>query len=163
MVFGFNNDKSKVDMLNFFYPVGSYYETSDTLFNPNTTWGGTWELEVEGQVHISAGTNYEVEGALTNTTDGGEKSHDHLYALQYGGYYGETIIENNANAGVINYRTGLPAGGGASVGSSSTNANNSTTTSNKAVSPAHYKTEGYTSEFSNMQPYIVVNRWHRTA
>ena len=26
-------------MLNVFYPVGSYYETSDEEFNPNTTWG----------------------------------------------------------------------------------------------------------------------------
>lgn len=25
-------------------PVGSYYETSDTSFDPNVTWGGTWEL-----------------------------------------------------------------------------------------------------------------------
>lgn len=24
------------------YPVGSYYETSDTTFDPNIAWGGTW-------------------------------------------------------------------------------------------------------------------------
>ncbi len=34
------------DTLDKFYPVGSYYETSDTTFNPNTAWGGTW-VEVE--------------------------------------------------------------------------------------------------------------------
>lgn len=27
------------------YPVGSYYETSDSNFNPNTEWGGTWNKE----------------------------------------------------------------------------------------------------------------------
>lgn len=27
------------------YPVGSYYETSDTNFNPNTYFGGTWSSE----------------------------------------------------------------------------------------------------------------------
>lgn len=27
------------------YPVGSYYETSDSLFTPSTTWGGTWTME----------------------------------------------------------------------------------------------------------------------
>ena len=58
-----------------FYPVGSYYETSDTSFNPNTTWGGTWTLETEGQVHVSAGSTYGINGALTNTSDGGEKTH----------------------------------------------------------------------------------------
>ena len=40
-----------------FYPVGSYYETSDTSFDPNVAWGGTWELETQGQVHISAGSS----------------------------------------------------------------------------------------------------------
>ena len=60
-------------LMNIFYPVGSYYETSDTTFNPNTAWGGTWELETEGQVHVSSGTGYSVSGALTNNSDGGNK------------------------------------------------------------------------------------------
>lgn len=30
-----------------FYPIGSYYETSDMSFNPNTAWGGTWVLDTE--------------------------------------------------------------------------------------------------------------------
>jgi hypothetical protein len=33
--------------LDYYYPVGSYYETSDTTFDPNSAWGGTWE-EVDG-------------------------------------------------------------------------------------------------------------------
>lgn len=32
------------NLIDMFYPVGSYYETSDTTFNPNITWGGTWAL-----------------------------------------------------------------------------------------------------------------------
>lgn len=28
--------------LDYYYPVGSYYETSDANFDPNTAWGGTW-------------------------------------------------------------------------------------------------------------------------
>lgn len=31
----------------FIYPVGSYFETSDSSFNPNSAWGGTW-VEVDG-------------------------------------------------------------------------------------------------------------------
>lgn len=31
-------------ILDVFYPVGCYFETSDTTFNPNTSWGGTWAL-----------------------------------------------------------------------------------------------------------------------
>ena len=60
-------------MLPIFYPVGSYYETSDTTFDPNVEWGGVWELETSGQVHVSSGTGYSVSGALTNTSDGGNK------------------------------------------------------------------------------------------
>ena len=40
MVYGFSEDKSKSDLLDFFYPVGSYYETSDSTFDPNSSWGG---------------------------------------------------------------------------------------------------------------------------
>ena len=40
--------------------MGSYYETSDSTFNPNTAWGGTWSLETAGQVHVSAGTGYTI-------------------------------------------------------------------------------------------------------
>lgn len=32
---------SEMTLLDMFYPVGSYYETSDGSFNPNTSWGGT--------------------------------------------------------------------------------------------------------------------------
>ena len=47
-----------ISLIDVFYPVGSYYETSDTVFDPNTSWGGTWVLETEGQVHVSAGSTY---------------------------------------------------------------------------------------------------------
>ena len=32
--------EDKSDLLDFFYPVGSYYETSNTSFDPNEEWGG---------------------------------------------------------------------------------------------------------------------------
>lgn len=32
-------------LLNLFYPVGTYYETSDSTFNPNVSMGGTWISE----------------------------------------------------------------------------------------------------------------------
>lgn len=42
--------KLEQGLLDLFYPVGSYYETSDTDFRPNKTWGGTWEY-VNGRWH----------------------------------------------------------------------------------------------------------------
>lgn len=47
-------------LFDFLYPVGSYYETSDSSFNPNVTWGGTWTKLGEGQVLLSAGSTYSV-------------------------------------------------------------------------------------------------------
>lgn len=35
-------------IIDVFYPVGSYYETSDTAFDPSTSWGGTWTLVSTG-------------------------------------------------------------------------------------------------------------------
>ena len=155
----------QTNILNTFYPVGSYYETSDTSFNPNTAWGGTWVLEIAGQVHVSGATSgtYQINGALTNTSDGGSITHDHLYALQYNAFYYDVQLEGNANAGVKNYRTGNPAGSTAVSGNSTALVNGNNTQASTSVSSARYITEGYTGTESTLPPYIVVNRWHRTA
>lgn len=36
------------------YPVGSYYETSDTNFDPVKYWGGDWEEVSTGRWHRTA-------------------------------------------------------------------------------------------------------------
>lgn len=128
-----------------FYPVGSYYETSDTSFNPNTAWGGTWELEAEGQVHISAGSNYAVAGALTNTSDGGEATHK------------LSVSEMPSHTHAIYYYN---ASGNKSFGY---NYQNKGYQSNEATSSSGIVNTGGGGAHNNMQPYIIVNRWHRTA
>lgn len=42
--------KFEKGLLDLFYPVGSYYENSESDFNPNKVWGGTWET-VDGRWH----------------------------------------------------------------------------------------------------------------
>ena len=37
--------------LDYTYPVGSYYETSNLSFNPNIMWGGVWELSSESSIN----------------------------------------------------------------------------------------------------------------
>ena len=169
------------NMLDFFYPVGSYYETSDTTFDPNIHWGGTWVLEPEGQVHVSSGENYEVGDT------GGEASHtvtstevpDHDHSL-YG--TGVAMISNYANRTFFQ-NTNSPAAymvknwatlTGASGYSWTHNSDAATTSSTEYYSSAvatnlagktgkiGNPTSG-TDDLSLMQPYIVVNRWHRTA
>lgn len=176
-------------LINMFYPVGSYYETSDTTFDPNTDWGGTWQLETEGQVHISAGTNYTVSGALTDTTDGGSEfiqEHAHVFTnptyttAGAGSHSHAPGIANRvfvtSTSGVEFTRHSRKQGTGTEVtylvkstqalGYASTTdaeANHSHTVnlnSNGVVGVVSGETTG---NAGNMQPYIVVNRWHRTA
>ena len=42
--------KFEEGLLDTFYPVGTYYENSDSDFNPNKVWGGKWET-VSGRWH----------------------------------------------------------------------------------------------------------------
>ena len=52
--------------INNFYPVGSYYETSDVTFDPNTVWGGTWELR-EGRQVLTSSNSVTVAAAQSYT------------------------------------------------------------------------------------------------
>ena len=178
-------------LTDFYYPVGSYYETSDTTFNPNTTWGGTWVLETAGLVHVSGGTGYVVDGANSNNgsgeKDGGSTdavvvSHSHSVGA---------VATGGMSANASHYHSALPAGyywhssstaegaetGGALSGSghkypqASSSAEWSRQKNSSTVSVAHTHTVpahntnvyGTGATNANMQPYVNVNRWHRTA
>ncbi len=66
-------------LIDMFYPVGSIYETFDGNFDPNVTWGGTWE-RIIGRVIIGAfdageltttnqvNTNNDFGETMTDTT-----------------------------------------------------------------------------------------------
>lgn len=116
-------------MINVLYPIGSYYETSDDNFDPNVSWGGTWQLDSQGRVTVSQDTNDTDFDTLGET--GGSKylqAHSHTFV-------GKTQLANPGSGG-----TGTYIGAG------------STETS----------TAG-TGDSENLQPYVVVKRWHRTA
>lgn len=124
-----NNKLMDKHLLDFIYPVGSYYETSDTSFNPNNTWGGTWLEDTKGRVTValdSNDTDFDTIGAT-----GGSKflqEHSHTFTGQ------QKLSALNSGG------TGTYIGAG-------------TTTTNKTG----------TGDSGNLQPYIVVKRWHRTA
>ena len=59
-------------MLDLSFPIGSYFITSSSEFNPSQKFGGKWEL-IKDRFIISAGNKYK-----TNTI-GGEEKHTLTY------------------------------------------------------------------------------------
>ena len=161
-------------IFNIFYPVGSYYETSDANFNPNTNWGGTWELEAQGKVHIGAGADY----TIGNT--GGTSARSYTPAGTVGGHKltaselpsHSHIAMNRHSGSVDDYLGGSENTYGLKAGSS-TKADTFYRTSvslydkdGDLIDNGKTHTHGFTGTATSiniMQPYVVVNRWHRKA
>ena len=130
---------------NIIYPVGCYFETSDTDFNPNVSFGGTWVEDTAGRVLVAqnAGTVATVGdtgGEETHTLTVSEiPSHNHSLTSKYD--------DANYNTGII------PANDQMSIPYDSGNITRTQHTNNNGGGEAH----------NNLQPYIVIKRWHRTA
>ena len=94
----FTPSESLIDL---FYPVGSYYQTSDSSFNPNTSWGGTWSLLGEGQVLLSAGSNYiagQTYGNNAPTLTDAQVAHGHSFTDPTYTASGTAVDEHAATA-----------------------------------------------------------------
>ena len=158
-------------LIDFFYPVGSYYETSDASFNPNNAWGGTWEEDTSGRMLVAAGTNAGVTYSTGST--GGSK--DMIVPYHNHGFTNPTIASSGAHVHTLNQRnagtTGTRATNNVTYGASghdyqtsnafvSSGAHSHSYSANGSVGYAG--TSGNATN-ANMPPYIVVKRWHRTA
>lgn len=122
------------------WPVGSIYITTDASFDPNVSFGGTWEL-LKNRFLVGAGEDYD----LGDT--GGEAAHaltvyempdhHHSIALSASGsteYEPYSAIVSSSTGSKVSYHT------------------NSLT----------HRT-GTNQPHNNLPPYQAVNMWHRTA
>lgn len=125
------------------YPVGSYYETSDTSFDPNSAWGGTWVLDSKGRVTV--GRDETIADFNTVGKTGGEKTHT-LTVDEMPNHHHTLSLWNNGQ----HYS---PTSGNLFQWYSSAYGQQTANTSDVGGGQAH----------NNMPPYVVVNRWHRTA
>lgn len=134
-------------LLNLIYPVGCYFETSDDDFNPNTSWGGTWELETDGTVLVSKSSE---SGSAFNTTVGsivGEEEHT-LTEDENGPHsHSGSILVNNNVAGPSKYYFNFAG----------------TTDSTNGSASLIIGESGKGQPHNNIQPSKIINRWHRTA
>jgi len=138
-------------LLDWFYPVGTIYETTstnlDTIAKMSTYFGGTWEIYGAGQVLVakSADTEFdtigETGGAKTVTltsAQSGVPAHAHPF----------TTVKS---AVMPTTTTDLPSG----YNTNNTGTGTANTSNNTAANA--------TSAHTNLQPYIVVYRYRRTA
>lgn len=133
-----------------FYPVGSFYETSISEFDPSDAFGGTWERDTDMNTNMStSGATGSTGGSNTTTlTVDQMPSHRHscnIPVIKPGsatGDYANTNMSSYWNrVGAFPESTSYDYGYGA------------TTWDNRGSSQPH----------NNMQPYITVYRWRRTA
>ena len=138
-----NMQKLLVDLI---YPVGTYYETSDTNFNPNDSWGGTWSLETDGTVLVSK----------SNTT--GSKFNDVIGTIVGEETHTLTIDEMPAHNHdiYVDKNTGL-------TGQNNFYPLNFIQVASNYVDKNVCSTSGGNQPHNNVQPSKIVNRWHRTA
>ena len=168
------------------YPVGSVYINASVATNPSTLLGfGTWAEIGAGRVLVGQNTSDSDFNSLGET--GGSKtselvSHNHDFSVsgttgsggvhnhtatdsghfhpvtggaassyQPGGAYGASINSNNVDSGV----TGL--------GAAQITIANSTSHTHSFSGSGTTGSEGTSSSNGNLQPYIVVKMWYRTA
>lgn len=134
------------------YPIGSIYISTNVNFNPQTTWGGTWVKTAKGRCLIGANDTYPLGST------GGEEMH---YLT------GNEMPPHGHSAGkVYNYKLsnyGLKADvweqSGDQVLYIDQTSESSSTSSNILLT----NSEGGGASHNNMQPYLAVYIWERTA
>ena len=150
-------NKLKTELWKTIYPVGSYYETSNTSFNPNNSWGGTWVLDSYGRVTVACDPNQ-----TEFKTVGQKGGHKSLQAHTHTGTTSSAGSHVHSYNGWYSYAAGNAAG---SVSNVRLSDSARTDPFNYAGEHTHTFTTASTGggDSQNLQPYIVVNRWHRTA
>lgn len=127
------------------YPVGSIYISTNRTFNPNTAFGGTWTKTAEGRCLIGANDTYllgstggEAEHTLTEDELPNIEGHA-LGVSTYGSKYSGHFNAKKENPCQLNAGTG-----------------------DNDLSDIYFGF-GENLPHNNMQPYLAVNIWERTA
>ena len=134
------------------YPVGSVYITYNNV-NPGTFLGGTWERFGQGRTLVGEGTGNDGSTSMSftsNSTDGKYKN-THYHVTSFGWdmnafYAGKP---DGAKNGDYNRTSVIPNGYIVNANSSATSQSRLNWTDDRTI--------------SNVQPYIVVFFWRRTA
>ena len=143
-------------LLDLFYPVGSYYTTSNADFNPNESWGGTWKLDKDGTALVSKSLETcSLFNADLGTVVGEEK---HLLTIE------EMPTHKHDKIQAINGTQILTTGESVDGHKDEIGVRNNSGSLNTAYKePVYTSNTGGGQAHSIVQPSKVVNRWHREA
>lgn len=153
------------------HPVGEYYWTSDSSFNPANEWGGTWERIQDGRVLISNNSSHAVGstgGAETVTLSLSQLppyTHSHAHTrgtMDITGSFIQAAHANYVATGAF-YMTGTWAGNCAENSDSRPVAGFSAARSWTGSTSSDSFSFGGGQSHNNMQPYRTAICWHRTA
>lgn len=127
------------------YPVGSIYQTTSSTFNPQATWGGTWE-RIKDTFLLAAGTTYA--GGST----GGEATHK-LTTQEMPSHTHTMYINNDGSSS-----SWSPA-----IGNYLVKPDHVTTSKKNYQATLAQNSAGNGQAHNNMPPYLAVYVWKRTA
>lgn len=132
----------KKKLFSYIYPVGSIYTTTSET-DPAQMFGGTWERYAQGQVLV--GQNESDDSFKTIGKTGGEKTHK-LTNAEMPRHRHTFGIFGNDSSGLSSSKVGAATDYGYYAGDTKT---------------MNY--EGGDQPHNNLQPYVTVRIWRRTA
>lgn len=166
------------EVIDIVHPVGSIWETT-TTDDPNVLWAGTtWVKMDAGRVLVSAGSYTENGTTYTyNLGDkGGEAKHqitiEELVSHAHGASCSTTSLtgyaDTSSNYGPFDNTTGIFGHGNKTNLIVGSNGSNYTVYQDLTIDASHshnitINAAGNSQPHENRMPYIVVNRWKRTA
>jgi hypothetical protein len=136
------------------YPIGSIY-TATVSTNPATLFGfGTWTAYGAGRVLIGNGGGYSA-GATGGSADAVVVSHTHTATSVVTDPSHQHNLPGNTSSGGINQTQ---------IGVSNTSVNATSASATTGITVATTNTSaGVSGTNANLQPYVVVYMWNRTA
>jgi len=178
-------ERSVLDLINIFYPVGTYYETTNANFDPNVAWAGsTWQRVADGRALIAGGgssgyTVGSVYGEKTHkitvsempthnhgATSATNGAHSHSASTGSAGTHTHKFITRNGTGASGNVAEMQWSSGGYDGNISSDGAHTHSVTIGNGGGHSHAITVGNTGSgaaMSLVQPSVAVARWLRTA
>ncbi|MGN8627118.1 DUF859 family phage minor structural protein [Bulleidia sp. HCP3S3_F2] len=137
----FDKQNAIRSVLDFFYPVGSIYISTSSTFNPQTAWGGTWKKTADGRCLIGASDKYPLRST------GGEAEHTLTV---------NEMPTHRHYSSRVNWYNDLQTNG--------ISVNIAAKSNLKVDGPYNYTDyAGNSKAHNNMQPYLAVYIWERTA